>query len=251
MFCLHRHGTPLSNVLFVQIQCDEILQTDGQRQTRSSRRKRYLIGKHVAGGYDPIGRATRGWVAYNLDDGVMVFLKEQWRRNSEKSNPEMNTYQRLRQHGVRAVATLIAGGDVAGHRTVSQRYLNKDGYDLSERIQTRLIFKEVGRPLGTYCNSPELISLVTQALIGAPFCHCLQLFSNIFLGHQQAWVKAGVLHRDVSVANILIDVESAPGVPRAILNDWDLCKYKEQLEIPSSIPGVSVSVELIYTLQED
>ena len=71
-------------------------------------------------------------------------------------------------------------------------------------------------------------------------------FSNVFLGHQQAWEKAGILHRDVSIANILIDVESPPGESTAFLNDWDLCKTKEQLEEqtePSQPAGVSVSVK--------
>ena len=165
-----------THVPFVQVQCDEILQSDGPRQTRSSRRKRFLIGKHVAGGYTPIGRATRGWVAYSLDDGVMVFLKEQWRANCVGVNPEMETYERFRRHGVQGVATVIAGGDVAGHRTISQRYFNKGGFELSERIQTRLVLKEVGRPLETYRDSVELILLTTQAILSALFLHNPQPF---------------------------------------------------------------------------
>lgn len=51
--------------------------------------------------------------------------------------------------------------------------------------------------------------------------------------HQQAWELAGVLHRDVSSGNILIldDGEACVG----ILNDWDMCKYKEELEVAT--PG--------------
>ena len=139
-----------------------------------------MIGKHVAGGYAPIGRATRGWVAYSLDDGVMVFLKEQWRANCEGVNAEIETYARLRQHRVCGVATVIAGGDVTHHKTVSQQYFNSKGFDLSERIQTRLVFKEVGRPLETYRDTPDLISLVTQAILGAPCRGCLQSFLTFF-----------------------------------------------------------------------
>ena len=163
----------------MKVYCNEIIQPDGPRQTRSSRRKRYLIGKHVAGGYAPIGRATRGWVAYNLDDGVMVFLKEQWRANCTGVNPEIKTYERLRQHGVRGAATVIAGGDVPGHKTVSQQYFDSQGIELSERIHTRLVFKEVGRPLETYRDSIELILLIGQAILGAPLRHSPRLFLTL------------------------------------------------------------------------
>ena len=72
-------------------------------------------------------------------------------------------------------------------------------------------------------------------------------------GHQQAWEKAGILHRDVSVANILIDVESPPGNLRGFLTDWDLCKSEEQLESQTapSQPGVSVSAELDCIMRND
>ena len=49
------------------------------------------------------------------------------------------------------------------------------------------------------------------------------------------------MHRDVSVGNILID-DDPQGVepdatgykqPRGFLNDWDLCKYQEELDTSS------------------
>lgn len=47
-----------------------------------------------------------------------------------------------------------------------------------------------------------------------------------------AWEKAGILHRDVSVANIMIDVDSPSGKSFGFLNDWDHCKYKADLDDP-------------------
>lgn len=147
-----------------------------RRRTRSSQRRTFLIGKHVAGDRAAYGRATRGWVAYNLDDNVMVFLKEQWRSNSPDQNPEMATYSRLREHDVRCVATVIAGGDVGGphasarHETISQEFFEGADRSCYERIHTRIVFKEVGRPLGTYVNSIELMTVVTHAIIGKREC---------------------------------------------------------------------------------
>lgn len=48
-------------------------------------------------------------------------------------------------------------------------------------------------------------------------------------GHQLAWERAGVLHNDVSVGNIMLDAEAPPNRPRGFLTDWDSCKYEEDL----------------------
>lgn len=115
----------------------------------------------------------------------MVFLKEQWRANAPGVNPEIKTYMRLREHNVQCVATVIAGGDVSSpgsssvHKTVSQRFFDKQGLDLPERIQTRLVLKEVGRPLETYSDSIELIQVTTHALIGAPSLLFLFYLSSV------------------------------------------------------------------------
>ena len=48
--------------------------------------------------------------------------------------------------------------------------------------------------------------------------------TNLNPGHNGA-VEAGVLHRDVSANNILIDIETG----RGFLNDWDVAKYTREL----------------------
>lgn len=58
--------------------------------------------------------------------------------------------------------------------------------------------------------------------------------------HKRAWENANILHRDVSVGNIMINCETGKG----FLNDWDLCKYREDMVVkrPASEPsGISVS----------
>lgn len=62
---------------------------------------------------------------------------------------------------------------------------------------------------------------------------------SLELGHQDAWEKAGVLHHDVSPGNILINIYNG----EAFMNDWDLAKYREDLEngVEAAEPaGVSV-----------
>lgn len=132
------------------------------------KRKTLFVTKHIVGGDDLTGNGTRGWPAFCLEDETMVFLKDYWR--AADTHPELETYHRLRQHGVRNIATALAGGDVDGphgvQRTMSQRFFDCS-VNAPERIHTRLVLKEICRPLDTYKGSKELISVTTQALTGA------------------------------------------------------------------------------------
>ena len=50
-----------------------------------------------------------------------------------------------------------------------------------------------------------------------------------------------VLHRDISIGNIIIDVESSEDSPRGILIDWDVCRYEDGPTEPNSLGGQTVS----------
>lgn len=64
------------------------------------------------------------------------------------------------------------------------------------------------------------------------------LLTSGFIAHHYAWIKAGVLHRDISDNNIVIhEIErkdengKVTGVDIvALLIDWDLCKYSDELD---------------------
>ncbi|KAH9945752.1 hypothetical protein B0H21DRAFT_860410 [Amylocystis lapponica] len=132
-------------------------------------------------------RATKGYVAYDVDTAAFVFLKDSWRVDSEDVRSEKEVYERLHYHNVRHIATLICAGDVGEtiQRTRTQEF--KDSLD--GRVHCRLVVKQIGRLLEDYEKSKEMVSIVRDALTA----HC------------DAWVKAGVLHRDISPGNILID----------------------------------------------
>lgn len=92
--------------------------------------------------------------------------------------------------------------------------------------------KEIGRPLEEYPEELVMAGVMIDAIEA----------------HRDAWENAKVLHRDISAGNILIyydeddDPDSGEEVmPRGILNDWDLCKYKEDLNSGATQRGRSVS----------
>lgn len=123
-----------------------------------------------------IGRATKGYVAYDMEEDRLCFLKDQWRTNCRGSHPELETYAHLNKHNVSRVATAIAGGDVEEenhgvHRTVSQEYIKRyrNSADVQipvERIHTRVVLREVGRPMDQYADSLDLIRICGHALLG-------------------------------------------------------------------------------------
>jgi hypothetical protein len=66
--------------------------------------------------------------------------------------------------------------------------------------------------------------------------------------HKDAWEKARILHRDISVGNIMIDVRSTTMRPLGFLNDWDMAKWERDLGEGASQPGVSVSTTHLYAM---
>lgn len=215
--------------------------------------KKYLIGRPVSAQSSVTGRCTKAFIAFDLQKRRMCFVKDGWRPLAPRVHPEWEVYKRLKEHDVKGVATAIAGGDVQGSEdkarqsTLTEEYL-PGGPETKpvKRVHCRLAIKQVGRSLDTYKDSEQLMSVVYQALLGAHSVFSpLATVSKPIPGHRDAWELARILHRDVSVGNIMIDVESPEDDPAGFLNDWDLCKFAEDLDKPASQPaGRSVSCML-------
>ncbi|KAI0701148.1 hypothetical protein C8T65DRAFT_811512 [Cerioporus squamosus] len=173
----------------------------------------FLVGKPHFVTDSLVGRCTRGYVAYDLATGRLCFLKDYWRPFVPgRSRPEHLVHERLNSCGVANVATLICGGDVGGLRaqqTLAQRLLKHMKALPVPRIHYRIAMQEIGLPLEDFKNFKEL------ALV----------FYDAIIAHHDAWTKVKVLHRDISVGNILIDPVTRSG----ILIDWDLCRFQWEL----------------------
>ncbi|KAF9814321.1 hypothetical protein IEO21_05164 [Rhodonia placenta] len=176
----------------------------------------FLICKHDFSSDSPIGRGTRGYLAYDMKTGKFVYLKDSWRVST--GNSEIKVYQHLHEHGVENIATPICGGDVVDingtpHRTLAQKYNRK-----AEYVHCRLVVEEIGESILDYPTSKDLVAVMYGALVA----------------HRQACERAKVMHRDISEANMLMIPD--PNSPhddvtkRGILIDWDLCKSFAQLE---------------------
>ena len=210
-------------------------------------RREYLIGKPMFGNQSLSGRGTKAHIGYDVARDWVVFIKDSWRLNSTNVRSEYDTYLLLNE-AVRQsdepvkfnVPTLLGGGDVVVAGVTQQTHTSNR--DLLTRIHFRLVLKEICRPLEDFTMSSELVRVTMAAFSGMfEWPHCEQTTANAAMSlpaHSIAWVKAGILHRDVSVGNILILDEDPQGLPnpktsKGLLADWDLARTREELENPA------------------
>ena len=163
--------------------------------TRGGTVRQFLVGKQIFGHHCPVGRGTKGYVALELPapglkKARLCFLKDYWRPLGGGIHSELETYERLRVHGVTRVPTAIAGGDVVhanGEKqlTVTQCTMEDEAGPPVERSHYRVVTLEVGRPLETFENFNEFIIFVLDALIGESTpCDCYPLHLIAFCSAQ-------------------------------------------------------------------
>ncbi len=134
--------------------------------------RQFLVWGSVADPESPFGRATRGYPAVEVVDGVVsaepVFLKEQWR--SVEVGPEVETLKELKSRGVSHVPTLICGGDLPGQETkshlISDTTWRVGHKHIDKRIHTRFVVAEVGRPLKQFKSSKVMLGVIYDAFQG-------------------------------------------------------------------------------------
>ncbi|KAG1767305.1 hypothetical protein EV702DRAFT_1050408 [Suillus placidus] len=169
-----------------------------------------IIPQSVTKGYPLVGRWTRTCPAYNILNKKVVMFKDSWRMSIKDVLPEGETYKLLKLHNVRNVATCIAFHDVVhpipqqNTQTVKFHKANWTCRNDAVTPHTlhRLVLNIVGEKLTNFESSRQLVQSVRDAL----------------LAHKDAYEIVKILHRDLSVGNIVIYRG------KGILIDWDLAK---------------------------
>ncbi|KAI0649753.1 hypothetical protein C8Q79DRAFT_1033321 [Trametes meyenii] len=219
---------------------------------------RCLVGRPDRVSGSLTGRGTRGFVAYDLTDKRVVYIKDSWRAIAKDVPSEYDNYWRLydrlspeKSNNKAGLLTVLAGGDVrypeslkkvkpgSGTAPALQNTRAQDFFS-GEPVATplmrrhhRLVFKEVCRPLEDFGTAYDLFCALFRALSA----------------HKFAWEEAGMLHRDISVNNILL--YDTPEGPSGILADWDLAKTKDQLSNQSATqPSRSGTWQFISALRQ-
>ncbi|CDO69600.1 hypothetical protein BN946_scf184875.g3 [Trametes cinnabarina] len=198
----------------------------------------FLVGRPTFAAAGVVGRGTRGYIALSISDPArpFVYLKDCWRVVHERSKLEGDILAELNEKGVGNIPTALYHGDVEGQVTLSQTFWKNSSRNTDRNTQEnvqddaragtevkkcsmkthqhyRLVVKEVGLPLQEFPTGKALVDAVIDAIYA----------------HQDAYNLAGVMHRDISVGNILIlpyrDGENTEY--SGLLADWELSKRVE------------------------
>ncbi|KAJ6560177.1 hypothetical protein B0H19DRAFT_1146710 [Mycena capillaripes] len=158
----------------------------------------------------PVGRGTRCFVAVDTETNQRCLLKDTWRVIGY--HPEGEAYARLKEHQVQNVPNVVAAGDVPGHKSGDFHSYPLDWIKVKEEAirehqHYRLVLDVIGRPLIEFTSTHELVKCVLDVL----------------QAHSDAWTKARVEHRDVSIGNIIILVKDA--TTTGLLIDWELARF--------------------------
>ncbi|KAE9384735.1 hypothetical protein BT96DRAFT_841797 [Gymnopus androsaceus JB14] len=156
----------------------------------------------------PTGRCSRCFLAYDLQQRKVVLLKDNWRVMGYDA--EGKTYRELNSKGVRNIPQLITAGDVSGcpgSTCGDEPFLQEQ--ERRFHLHYRLVLDTVGHSLTHFSSTWELVTAIYDAMIA----------------HQDAFKLASLLHRDISVGNIIITNDG-----RGMLIDWELSKQLGQKE---------------------
>ncbi|KAI0645199.1 hypothetical protein C8Q79DRAFT_757799 [Trametes meyenii] len=206
----------------------------------SKKTRAFLVGKphFIADGL--AGRGTKGYVAIDLDDsdGPFVYLKDAWRVAHPRMRQEGEVLAYLADptvgSPVKNVPTLVCHGDVPLQVTDTQRVwkdkhpdAEADECPLKTHHHYRMVVKEVGLPISTFCSGVELVFMIV----------------NCIIAHRDAYRK-GVIHRDISSGNILIYPREVVGpdgklktTREPLLSDWELSKFLDDADAGPRQPG--------------
>ncbi|KAG1866120.1 hypothetical protein F4604DRAFT_1928133 [Suillus subluteus] len=172
-----------------------------------------IVPQPVAKGFPPVGRWTRTCPAYDILNQKVVMFKDSWRVSIKDVLPEGETYKLLKFHKVRNVAECIAFHDVVHpipqQNTQTAKFASANWSRPSKPVKIitphtlhRLVLDIVGEKLTDFASTRQLVQSIRDALFA----------------HKDAYENAKILHRDLSVGNVVI----YRGV--GFLIDWDLAK---------------------------
>lgn len=124
--------------------------------------------------YTPLGRATRGFHAYDISQKARVFLKDSWRVDLPDIQAEGLTYKMLMDAHVRNIPQCLVLGDISSdlyHATKTFAYSNKPWACHTEahlipHQHYRLTLDIIGRSLMEFQSSYEMVATVRDALVG-------------------------------------------------------------------------------------
>lgn len=143
----------------------------------------YIAGCPISWSPSFTGRASTGYICYDLETKGVHFMKDAWRVQELGILAEYQVYALLGQElddfgdgvprSVPHVPTLMCGGDLRHADGTLQKTLTKEVFDekgkqkpVQEYTHFRMVVKEVGKPLSTFKDPPELFTVLRDVVLG-------------------------------------------------------------------------------------
>ncbi|KAI0318714.1 hypothetical protein OF83DRAFT_920050 [Amylostereum chailletii] len=171
----------------------------------SSEESFYIVADPQVSNDRVFGSASRGYIAFDLSSGVLVWLKDVWRIDHPSFFKEGDVYRKLEQKDIPYVAPLCCAGDVPSQGTRTQEFSRAPWTCAPTtsigRKHYRVVLGVVGRPLSSFTSTRELCTSIRDAIEA----------------HGKAYTELNILHGDISAGNILITDDG-----HGLLIDWDL-----------------------------
>lgn len=141
-----------------------------------SQPRQVLVWAPLANPQCVVGRATRGYPAWDLKDKKLVFVKDSWRVIAENISKETDILKTLKAANVSNVPKYLSGDDLPDQVTKTQDFAsaewNMGGQPetFSKRAHIRFTTNLIGTPLTKFTSSKSFVQAWLHAVLGScPF----------------------------------------------------------------------------------
>ncbi|KAJ3538891.1 hypothetical protein NMY22_g4983 [Coprinellus aureogranulatus] len=176
------------------------------------------------------GRGTVAWHALDPASGEPVLVKDSWHTDSRESECKYL----LEAQGIPGIVEMVAFQDCIAE-TADYRPPGFKNREFRNRSKLRVATKKYGKSVWFFRSRLQLVYAFRDALAG-----------------HHALFERGVIHRDVSLQNLLLGRESAPDGYRGILIDLDMaCRTENHQATVLADPDIGTrmyqSISVIQT----
>ncbi|KAH8115734.1 hypothetical protein DFH11DRAFT_1507170, partial [Phellopilus nigrolimitatus] len=186
--------------------------------------EQYLISRPVMSPSSVAGRSTRGYWAVKVGTLEMAFLKDTWRIDVDRMEQEGAILRHLNASGVKNISDLYCHGDVPIdiedlREEILPQCTRTDEFVCAEwacnggrkikvtkHVHYRLLLKAVGYSLREFNGTREMFEATQDA------------YEALISAHE----KCNMLHRDVSLNNVILVRDPKTGRRKGVLIDWEL-----------------------------
>lgn len=187
-----------------------------------------------------LGRGTKVWIVSS--NNSLYILKDSWIQ-AERCTSEVTHLQAMSGHDeIKGLVPIIAcGGDVkiGGELDTTSAYrLNFLGQVHRRRTHRRIVTSPVGEAITKFRSKKELISVLMDVIRGKSSDRLDIEYDEThrhLVAHGYLTRNLRILHRDISIGNIMLARQEGSEVARGLLIDFD---YSEELDEENTVDSI-------------